>query len=52
MARPKDTPPLASLEEAITELFCLVDDAYRLINPRWAGVERLPSPQRVVRTLS
>ena len=34
MARPKDTPPLAALEEAVTVLFCLVDDAYRALNPR------------------
>jgi len=41
MARPKDTPPLASLEEAITVLFCLVDDSYRLLNPRWRSHEPL-----------
>lgn len=41
MARPKDTPPPASLEEAITLLFCLVDDAYRLINPGWRSHEPL-----------
>jgi hypothetical protein len=34
MARPKDTPPLAALEEALTVLFCLVDDAYRALAPR------------------
>jgi hypothetical protein len=44
MARPKDTPPLASLEEAITVLFCLIDDAYRLLNPgadAYASLKRL-----------
>jgi hypothetical protein len=45
MARPKDTPPLAALEEAITVLFCLVDDAYEDLNPRGArryeGLKRL-----------
>jgi hypothetical protein len=44
MARPKDTPPLASLEEAITVLFCLIDDAYRLLNPSadgYASLKRL-----------
>jgi len=44
MARPKDTPPLASLEGAITALFCLVDDAYRLLNPAadgYASLKRL-----------
>jgi hypothetical protein len=34
MARPKGTPPLAALEEAVMVLFCLVDDAYRALNPR------------------
>jgi hypothetical protein len=33
MANPQHTPPLASLEEAITVLFCLVDDTYTLLNP-------------------
>src|SRR5215204_21926 len=33
MAHPQHTPPLASLEEAITVLFCLVDDTYTLLNP-------------------
>lgn len=33
MARSKDTPPLASLEEAITVLFCLIDDTYAFLNP-------------------
>jgi hypothetical protein len=37
MARPKDTPPLASPEEAIMVLFCLIDDAYRFLNPRADG---------------
>lgn len=35
MAHPQHTPALASLEEAITVLFCLVDDTYALLNPRW-----------------
>lgn len=39
MARPQHTPPLASLEEAVTVLFCLIDDAYRLLNPRWRSHE-------------
>ena len=41
MAQQKHTPPLASLEEAVTVLFCLVDDAYRLLNPRWRSHEPL-----------
>jgi hypothetical protein len=34
MARPKDTPPLDALEEALTVLLCLVDDAYSVLAPR------------------
>ena len=41
MARPKHTPPLASLEEAITVLFCLIDDAYRALNPGWRSYESI-----------
>lgn len=42
MARPKHTPPPASLEEAITALFCLVDDAYRALNPKgWRSHESI-----------
>ncbi len=28
MAHPEHTPPLAPLEEALTVLFCRIDDAY------------------------
>ena len=41
MAYAQHTPTLASLEEAITVLFCLVDDAYALLNPRWHSHEAL-----------
>lgn len=45
MAREKDTPPRDALEEAITALFCLVDDAYACLNPAGArgyeGLKRL-----------
>lgn len=41
MAHPQHTPTLASLEEAITVLFCLVDDAYTLLNPWWRSYESL-----------
>jgi Transposase DDE domain len=34
MARPEHTPPLALLEEALTVLFCQIDDAYYRLNPR------------------
>ena len=45
MARTKDTPPLAALEEAVTVPFCLVDDAYAYLNPkgarRYEGLKKL-----------
>ena len=41
MAHPQHTSTLASLEGAITLLFCLVDDAYALLNPRWHSHESL-----------
>jgi Transposase DDE domain len=36
MARPQHTHSLPDLEEALTVLFCLIDDRYRLLNPRGA----------------
>ena len=36
MAHPHHTPSLALLEEALTVLFCRIDDAYYQINPRGA----------------
>jgi Transposase DDE domain len=36
MAQPNHTPRLAYTEEALTVLFCLIDDAYTLLNPRGA----------------
>ena len=41
MARPQHTPNLDGLEEAVTLLFCLVDDAYYLINPQGRRYEAL-----------
>ena len=41
MARAQHTPPLVHLEEAITVLFCLVDDAYKLLNPKYRSHESL-----------
>jgi hypothetical protein len=34
MALPEHTPEFTLLEEAITILFCLIDDAYRILNPK------------------
>ena len=41
MAQQEHTCRDASLEGAIIVLFCLVDDAYRLINPRWRSHESI-----------
>jgi hypothetical protein len=43
MARPHPTARFSRTEEAITVLFCLVDDAYRLLNPRGRRYEGLKS---------
>jgi hypothetical protein len=41
MTHPQHTPTLDSLEEAITVLFCLIDDAYALLNPSGLGYHSL-----------
>jgi hypothetical protein len=44
MAHPQHTPSLPDLEEVVTVLFCLIDDAYRLLNPhvrRYESLKRL-----------
>jgi len=41
MAQAQHTLALVSLEEAITVLFCLVDDAYALLNPKGRSHESL-----------
>ncbi len=41
MAHLQHTPTLASLEEAITVLFCLIDDTYVLLNPSGQGYESI-----------
>jgi hypothetical protein len=41
MAHPQHTLTLASLEVAITVLFCLLDDTYTLLNPGWQSYESL-----------
>src|SRR5919205_4582140 len=41
MAHGQHTPTLASLEEAITILLCLVDDTYTLLNPGGRSHESL-----------
>jgi hypothetical protein len=34
MAQPNHTQRLAQTEEALTVLFCLINDAYTLLNPK------------------
>ena len=41
MARPELTPRLALLEEAVSVLFCQVDDAYYRLNPDGRRYETL-----------
>jgi hypothetical protein len=44
MARTKHIPRFAVLEEAITVLFCEIDDAYTHLNPRggrYSSLKRL-----------
>ena len=41
MAQAKTTPSFAPTEEAITVLFCLIDDAYHHLNPRSRRYESL-----------
>jgi hypothetical protein len=44
MAHTQHTPPLERLEEAVTVLFCLIDDAYATLNPRprrYESIKRL-----------
>jgi len=45
MAHTQHTHSLPHLEEAMTVLFCLIDDAYRLLNPR--GARRYESIKRL-----
>ncbi|MBA3422967.1 MAG: hypothetical protein ACR2HO_02195 [Rubrobacteraceae bacterium] len=41
MAHTKHTLSLTNLEEAVTVLFCLIDDRYRLLNPNWRSYDSL-----------
>ncbi len=54
MARPQLTHSLDHLEEALTVLFCLVDDAYALLNPRprrYESLKRLSDPEIITLAL-
>jgi hypothetical protein len=45
MAQPQHTPSFVHLEEALTVLFCLIDDAYAHLNPH--GAQRYESIKRL-----
>lgn len=55
MAQPNHTPRLALTEEALTVLFCLIDDAYRLLNPhgarRYESIKRLADSEVITLAL-
>ena len=55
MAQPNHTPRLAETEEALTVLFCLIDDAYMLLNPhgarRYESIKRLSDSEVIVLAL-
>jgi hypothetical protein len=54
MAQEHDTPEFALLEEAITILFCLIDDAYGNLNPKerhYATLKQLTDSEIITLTL-
>src|SRR3712207_2918654 len=54
MAQPNHTPHLAETGEALTVLFCLIDDAYVLLNPRarrYGSLERLSDSEVITLAL-
>src|SRR5215207_401788 len=54
MAQPNHTPRLAETEEALTVLFCLIDDAYAHLNPRarcYESIKRLSDSEVIALAL-
>ena len=54
MARLNHTPRLAHTEEALTVLFCLIDEAYRLLNlhaRRYESLKRLSDSEVIALAL-
>ena len=49
MAHPQHTLSLDYLEEALTVLFCLIDDAYTTLNPQGAYTATKPSKTSRIR---
>lgn len=54
MAQVQHTPPPSSLEEALTVLFCLIDDAYERLNPhgrRYTALKKLSDSEVITLAL-
>ena len=54
MAQPQHTHSLAYLEEAVSVLFCLIDDTYALLNPRaerYEAIKRLSDSEVITLAL-
>lgn len=54
MARPNHTPRLLETEEALTVLFCLIDDTYALLNPcarHYESIKRLADSEVITLAL-
>jgi hypothetical protein len=54
MAQPNHTPRLLETEEALTVLFCLIDDAYAHLNPRarcYESIKRLSDSEVIALAL-
>ena len=54
MAQPEHTPEFVLLEEAITVLFCLIDDSYTILNPKgrhYESIKRLSDSEIITLTL-
>ena len=45
MAHPQHAPSLSHLEEVVTVLFCLIDDAYRLLDPMFDAASLSKGPR-------
>ena len=55
MAQPQHTPSFVHLEEALSVLFCLIDDAYAALNPhgarRYESIKRLSDAEVIALAL-
>ena len=55
MAQPQHTPSFVHLEDALSVLFCLIDDAYSALNPhgarRYKSIKRLSDSEVIALAL-